>query len=108
MSTSSCETGSQTDSARLQEHMADSLRRTFRTPTKSMMQLLAKFGFICQRGYMTGSESRHEVELEGIRERSSLLLGNLLSDAEAIVGTRLRFEAQEELWTYGVQVSVNR
>ena len=54
-----------------------------------------------------GVRSRHDVGLGGVRESSSVLRGNVVSDTEAI-GASLRLAAQEELWTQGVQVSVNR
>ena len=45
------------------------------------------------------------LELEGVREGSSVSHSNVVSDVEANVGTILGLVAQEEVWT---QVSVDR
>ena len=92
MSLSSRETGARTKSTRLiaDEHLADSLRETVRTPTKSMMQLCAMSSSSCQSGVHSG------------------LRGQVVTETEGNVGTLQRLAAQVEFWRQGVQVSVNR
>ena len=108
MSQSSCETGSRTKRSRLSapERWADSLRETVRTPTKSMMQLLAKSSFSCQSGgsqkQTPGGTVRCSRELaSAARERRFCCRGKRWQTPE----TR---SAEEELWRRGVPVSLNR
>ena len=58
--------------------------------------------------YVDGVRSRHEEKLKGVRESSTVLRGNVVSDSEANVRTPQRFAAQEELWRQGLQGSVDR
>ena len=68
--------------------LADGLLETVRASAVSMVQLPAESSFSCQGGVHDGVRSRHEAELEGVHESSSVFRGKVVSGAEANGSTR--------------------
>ena len=81
----------------------DSLRETADTSHENKMQYRQAECQLTERRTVADAKAGTKEELDGVRESTSVLRGNVVSDADANVGTSLRPAAQEELRSQGVQ-----